>query len=252
VDPVVRRVAEQRYGAALAEVAALRRAHPSESADELADRLVRRCVRDMAIGGAMTGGAAAAPAAGAAVVAASVGVDTAYGVGRLGEMIMGIGILFGQAAASPAERRTAVLAVMSMVDSAAAGVSGLAARGGANGGARVLRRLPPIKRAAPGAAGATRSGNGRSGPWRVVAVVPYGIGAGVGAAGSALLARAVGRAAKEYFGSASSRAVRPDRSASDDEPVDGELLRDDLSGGRSAAPLHDIVDAEVVDPPATG
>ncbi len=106
------------------------------------------------MGGAMSGGAAASPVAGVAVAAASAGVDATYSVGRLGEMIMAIGLVYGHDATTADERRTAVVTIMGLADGAAVGVSGLAARAGAKGGARLLQRIPTATAAtAPSASG---------------------------------------------------------------------------------------------------
>ncbi len=199
---MLERIVEQRYAAALDTVARLRTEHPRESSEELADRLVRQCARDLAVGGAMSGGAAASPVAGLTVAAATLGAEATYGVSRLGEMVMAVGIVHGFEHGSARDRLTWVAAVLGASEGAAIGLTGVAARAGAVGGARVLRRLPSATAALAGA-GRTRRLAGRlaarGGPWSLAALVPYGIGAGVGAAGNAALAWSVGRAAKRYF-----------------------------------------------------
>lgn len=229
LSPALDRVVEQRYSAALAQVSRVRREHPEASNHELVARLIRQYAKDMAIGGALSGGAAAAPFAGVAVIAASAGMESAAGVARLGEMIMAIGVLYGDALSTHDERRTAVLAVMAMADGAVVGVSGLAARAGTRGGTRLIRRLPGVTGAAA-SGGLTRRTlrrfAGAKGPWGLTTLVPYGIGAGVGAAGNALLTRAVGRAAKDYYDG---------RRMTDEDLFEEALIEDDL------------VDAEFVD-----
>lgn len=199
--PVVDRLVVQRHANAVQAVEAIRAAHPNASRDELVARLIRRYTNEMALSGAVTGGAAAAPVAGIAVAAASAGAEATMSVSRLGEMIMAIGHLYGAEEASQDERRAAVLTIMGLADGAAIGISGLAARAGSRGGARLLAKLPTVTVAA--SAGRTRRLVARAtssrGPWSLAALIPYGIGAGLGAAGSAMLTRAVGRAAKEYF-----------------------------------------------------
>jgi hypothetical protein len=225
----------QRYVSALDDATRLREEFPEDSPAELANRLIRRYAKDLAIGGAVAGGAAASPVAGMAVAAASAGMDSAFSLTRLGEMIMEIGLLYGHAPASADQRRTAILAVMAAADGAAIGVSGLAARAGSRGGARLIQRLPVVSAAArPSRRALTRLTTAR-GPWSVTSLVPYGIGAGVGAAGNALLAIAVGRAAKEYF-----RSLGPGGAAGYDAAAHdvGNGLTDD-----------DIVDAQIVEPP---
>lgn len=263
--PVVDRLVEQRYGTAVHDVAALRGEHPDESADELANRIIRRYARELALGGAVTGGAAASPVAGVAVAAASAGADATFSVGRLGEMIMAIGLVYGHDTATVDERRASIVTIMGLADGAAVGMSGLAARAGAKGGARVLQRIPTAPPAATAGAGrkALAKLSSTKGPWSLAALVPYGIGAGVGAAGNALLARAVGRAAKEYFASHSPTAathplevveVLDDETELLDEEPDAVQHGDARTGSRfdrggAAGPGEDddIVDAEIVD-----
>lgn len=269
--PVVDRLVEHRHHAAAADVARLRAEHPDDSPDQLADRLIRRYAKDLAVSGAVTGGAAASPVAGVAVAAASAGADAAVSVNRLGEMIMALGIIYGHEALSYEERRAAVLTVMGIADGAAVGMTGLAARAGAKGGARVLRKLPVAGSAASGgvARRTVTKLSSTKGPWSLTSLIPYGIGAGVGAAGNALLARAVGRAAKEYFSSGQGShhsppldgadPAGPTASATagtggshadtaghgaedllDGDVIDGEWISDEVLD-------DDIVDAEIVD-----
>ena len=254
VSPALERVVESRYSAAEEQVRKIRSAYPGESVETLADRLVRGYVRDLAIGGAMAGGAAAAPFAGATVLAAA-GLDAAYSAGRLGEMIMAIGILYGHEQSTVEQRTAWMWAVMGMADGAAVGLTGLAARVGTRGGARLLARLPSSAVAAAnqraGRRFAARLARSR-GPWALASVLPYGIGAGVGAAGNVALVLGVGRAAKEFF------ARTPPPGGRVAEVVDEEtvLLEEDLprspgpsgTSGRRADDTE-IVDAEVVERP---
>jgi hypothetical protein len=117
-------------------------------------------------------------------------------------MVMALGIVQGFEHSSARERVTWVAAALGASEGAAIGLTGVAARAGAIGGARVLRRLPTTGAALAGA-GRTRRVAGRlaarGGPWSLAALVPYGIGAGVGAASNAALAWSVGRTAKRYF-----------------------------------------------------
>ncbi len=255
--PVLDRLVEHRYGAAVEDVASLRDQFPDDEPDELANRLIRRYAKELAIGGAVSGGAAASPVAGVAVAAASAGADATFSVGRLGEMIMAIGLVYGHDTSTVDERRTAIVTIMGLADGAAVGMSGLAARAGAKGGARVLQRIPTTP--PPATAGASRKALARlsttKGPWSLTALIPYGIGAGVGAAGNALLARAVGRAAKEYFaGHAPSAGVgaAPPPEVIEVLDEETELLDPDPADGATTPPPwpagdDDIWDAEIVD-----
>ncbi len=140
--------------------------------------------------------------AGMTAAAAVLGTD-AVNVSRLGEMVMAIGILHGHARADADERALWVAAALGASEGAAMGVTGLAARAGARGGARILQRIPTAVATTAAGVGRTRRLAGRlaakGGPWGLAALVPYGIGAGVGAAGNTALAYSVGRAARRYF-----------------------------------------------------
>jgi hypothetical protein len=243
---VLGRLVDQRHAVAAEDVARLRAEFPSADPDTLADLLIRRCVRDMALGGAVTGGAAASPVAGVAVAAASAGSDAAWSVSRLGELVMGLGILYGHDRATRQEKAAWIAAILGLSEGAAVGVTGLAARLGARGGARLMARLPAVGAGAAGAGRVARAGStvGRlatgRGPWSLAALVPYGIGAGVGAAGNAALAGAVGRTAKQYF----TRLPAPP-SDSTAGPTTGTT-----TGWATAGPvedLDDVIDVEVVE-----
>lgn len=230
---------DQRYALAIDAVSRLRADDPGATPDQLADRLIRRCARELAMGGAMSGGAAASPVAGAAVVAATVGADATYSMGRLSEMIMGLGIVYGHDHPSVEERAGWVWAVLGLSEGATVGLTGLAARVGARGGARILSRLPAGTQAAATTRMSrrvmARLSTGR-GPWSLAALVPYGIGAGVGAATNAVVARSVGRAAKQYF--ATDARGRPAM----DPGTGRDPVVEDAGEG-------EIIDAEIVDGP---
>jgi hypothetical protein len=133
------------------------------------------------------------------VAAASAGADATFSVGRLGEMIMAIGLVYGHDATTVDERRAAIVTIMGLADGAAVGMSGLAARAGAKGGARVLQRIPtttPPATAGAGRKAIAKLGNTK-GPWSLTALIPYGIGAESAPPGMTL-ARAVGQAARDF------------------------------------------------------
>lgn len=244
---------DQRFAAAVESVSRLRAEDPTATPDQLADRLVRRTSKEMALGGAMTGGAAASPVAGVAVAAASAGADATYSVGKLSEMIMGLGIIYGHEHATVEERATWIWAVLGISEGAAVGLTGLAARAGSRGGARLVARLPTGTQAAVNAKLSrkvmARLSSGR-GPWSLAALIPYGIGAGVGAAGNAVLAQSVGRAAKQYFSGDLARSSPPthdpvvEDAGDEAEVLDGDGPR---PGPTTASAEEEILDAEIVD-----
>lgn len=194
-------IAEQRHNAALASVKALRSAHPGEDVDALSNRLIRQCAKDLAIAGAMSGGAAASPAAGPVGAAALLGAEGALNAARLGEMVMAIGVLHGHIDSPSEDRALWMGAALGASEGTALGLTGMAARAGVRGGARLLGRVPGGSvTESTGIIGRTaaRMSNKR-GPWGLAALLPYTLGASVGAAGNLALAVSVGRAATRYF-----------------------------------------------------
>lgn len=209
-DSTMDRIVEQRYNAAVEAVTGLRESNPGADSDALARKLIIGCARDLAMSGAVTGGAAAAPTSGTAGMAAGVG-DIAFGTARLGEMVMAIGIVNGLDSASARDRSRWLGAVLGASEGFAAGLTGVAARAGSQTGGRMLGRMATAGAAA--GAGRTKRAAARmatkGGPWSLAALLPYGIGAGVGAASNAALAVTVGRAARSYFATGSTGADGP-------------------------------------------
>lgn len=246
--PLVDRIVEQRFGDAAQAVSALRAADPDATTGQLADALIRRAARELAVGGALAGGAAAAPVAGMGVAAATAGMDASVSVGRLSELVMALGIVYGHGHASAAERAGWIWAVLGLSEGAAVGLTGLAARVGARGGARLLSRLPEASRASVNAKLSkrvvSRMAGGR-GPWSLAALVPYGIGAGVGAAGNAVLAHSVGRAAKQFFAT----SPPPPQQPLFEDAGDGELIDDPIEAEvvEEHYTYAEVIDVEVID-----
>ena len=144
----------------------------------------------------------AAAAAGTAAAVLTAGADVAYSVSRLGEMVLAIGIAYGHDAASFEERKAWVLAVLSMSRGAVAGLDGLAAKIGAEGGAAALASLTGAQLESINsklAAKVVAKLSTDAAVSRLGRVLPFGIGAGVGAAGSIAIARSVARQARRFF-----------------------------------------------------
>lgn len=202
VLPSVDRLVESRYDAAAALVARLRAEHPDLTDDQLVERIVRRFSRELGVVAAMSGGAAAVPGAGTAAAVLTAGAHVAYSVSRLGEMVLAIGIAYGHDAASFEERKAWVLAVLSMSRGAVAGLDGLAAKIGAEGGAAALASLTGAQLESINsklAAKVVAKLSTDAAVSRLGRVLPFGIGAGVGAAGSIAIARSVARQARRFF-----------------------------------------------------
>lgn len=234
-DSTMDHIVEQRYNAAVEAVAGLRESNPDADPDALARKLIVSCARDLAVSGAVTGGAAAAPGSGTAGMAAGVG-DIAFGTARLGEMVMAIGIVNGLDSASARERSRWLGAVLGASEGFAAGLTGVAARAGSRTGGRMLGRMA----AAGAAAGAGRSKRAaarmatKGGPWSLAALLPYSIGAGVGAASNAAVAVTVGRAARSYFATESNGSEHTERGSAgfsfhaEEEVWDAEFIEEEI------------------------
>lgn len=197
----------------------------------------------------MTGGAAAAPVAGITVAATAAGADATYSIGRLSEMIMAIGLVYGHELHSPDERTSVVLAVLGLSEGAAVGLTGIAARLGSRGGARLVSRLP-ANPSTPATAGVTRRAMAKlsssRGPWSLAALIPYGIGAGVGAAGNTVLAHTVGRAAKQHFSTNATDEWSRHRPLVEDAG-EGEIVEDQPAPPPVQRVETDVVDAVIVE-----
>jgi hypothetical protein len=194
-------IAEQRHTAAVESVAAAREAHPADDTHALTNRIIRQCAKDLAIAGAMSGGAAASPAAGPVGAAAVLGAEGALNAARLGEMVMAIGVLHGHTDSPSGDRALWLAAALGASESTVLGLTGMAARAGVRGGAQLLGRVPSGSTAAgTGVIGRTAAKmSTKRGPWGLAALLPYTLGASVGAAGNLALAVSVGRAATRYF-----------------------------------------------------
>lgn len=181
----------------------LQATHPTATSTHIADLLIRRATRELAAVAALSGGAAAAPGIGTAASTLTAGADLAWTLSRLGEMVMSIGAAYGHDAGSIEHRRQWVMSVLTVADGAASGVEGVAARLGSRGGLAAVQRLTGTDLSA------VNAGLGAKVTGRIVTeqvalragrLIPFGIGAGIGAAGNVLITRSVGRAAKDYFG----------------------------------------------------
>lgn len=214
LSPLVDRIVEQRYLGAVDSVAELRSRHPDASASQLADLLIRRATRELAAVAAVSGGTAAIPGVGTAAAVASASADMAWTLTRLGELAMAIGIAHGHDAGSFEERKAWVLAVLAMANGAMSGVEGAAAKIGQRGGIAVVERLTGRELTGVNSVLGTKIAARLASEQvavRLGRLVPFGIGAGIGAAGNALITRSIGRAAKEFFGSSPEAGRRASR-----------------------------------------
>lgn len=196
------RVIENRYGPAFDVAKGFQHELGTTDADPVVERIVRKYLREMATVGAVSGGTAAMPGAGTASAAAISGVDLAFSVGKLCEMVLAIGVAYGHDMGSIERRRALVLSVLAAGNGAASGIDTAAGRIGAAGGAAVLSRIPEESLASVNAILGTRVVTklaAEQGMIRLGKLVPFGIGAAVGGAGNALLVRSVAGAARMFF-----------------------------------------------------
>lgn len=187
-----------RYPAAQASVRKVAARHPGADLPTLTKALITRTARDVARVAALSGTAAASPGVGTGAAVMATGADLAYTVTRLGELIMAIGILHGRDPSTVAERREWVLTVLGGPRAARMPAEALVAEVETLRRTRTLgvEQLNTRLGAKIAARLATRDGVAA----RLGRLLPFGIGAGVGAAANWMAARNVGRAAAAYFG----------------------------------------------------
>ena len=222
----VDRIVESRYDSAVALVDGIRARPGRPSTDEIVDELVRKYSKELAAVAALSGGAAALPGTGTAAAVLATGADVAFTIGKLAEMVLAIGVAYGHDARSIEERRAWVLAVLSMGKGAVSGVEGLAGRIGAEGGARIVTSITSTQldsvNSRLAAKMLARLASEQSAA-RLGRLLPFGIGAGVGAAGNVLIVRSVARTARKFF------SVGPSAAPTlgvDPDVIDVEVLDD--------------------------
>lgn len=200
--PAIDTLVSARYEPAVAVVDRLREGQPDATARQLADSLISRYRKELTTVGAAAGGAAAMPGVGTAASFAASGADVGWTVSRLGELVLSIGAAYGYSADEVEERRTWVLAVLGMATGAASGMNGVAAQVGQKGGVKLVKAIPmsQITRLNRELGGRIIVKFGtKQGAVRLGRLIPFGVGAGIGAGGNLLLVNAVGRSAKDFF-----------------------------------------------------
>lgn len=202
ITPAIDALVEARYEPAAAAVARLAARHPSASSREKADKLVARYRKELGMVGAASGGAAALPGVGTAAGLGASGADVAWTVSRLGEMILSIGVAYGHGAEDVEGRRAWVMSVLAVSLGVAKGIGGVAGEIGQKGGIKVVKAIPMSQitriNQALGSRVIVKFGT-QQGVVRLGRIVPFGIGAGIGAGGNVLLVNSVGRAARNFF-----------------------------------------------------
>jgi hypothetical protein len=185
-----------------AYLARVRERRPDATPAEVVAQLERR-YRTAVVGiGAASGGAAALPGVGTAASLATGAAEIAGFISATAMYVLALAELHGVPVSDPEVRRALVLAAL-VGETGTIALDGAAVDAGSSW-AQVLGRRG-TKESLGGLNGRmgklllTRFG-ARQGALLVGRAVPFGIGAGVGAAGNAALARGVIRAARRSFG----------------------------------------------------
>ena len=170
------------------------------------DRRVRRITsavrRELVATGAASGGAASLPGVGTAVTVASLGGDLAVTTLRLTDLVLTIGAIHGRRDAPVEERRLWVLAVLAFGDGAAAAVQRISAEVARGLTASSTARTSwDLLRATNRSLTRTVLVNygKRRGAMAVGKLMPFGIGAAIGAGGNAKLVGTVARNADKLM-----------------------------------------------------
>ncbi len=182
-------------------------ARPAEVIDQL-ERRYRTAVMGI---GAASGGAAALPGVGTATSLAAGAAEIAAFVSATAMYVLALAELHSVPVSDPEVRRALVLAAL-VGETGTVAIDGTAVEAGSSW-AQVLGRrgVQGVPRRAQRPAGRlllTRFG-ARQGALLLGRAVPFGIGAGIGAAGNAALAHGVIRAARRSFGPPPKRFARP-------------------------------------------
>lgn len=187
----------------------VRAKHPEDSPEEVIAQLERR-YRTAVVGiGAASGGTAALPGVGTAASVATGAAEITAFVSATALYVLAVAEIHGVPVSDPEVRRALVLATLLGEGSVAALESGSVVAGRGKHWAQVIGRTTS-KDKIKGINGRlarlmlTRFG-ARQGALLVGRALPLGIGAGIGAAGNAALARSAVKAARRAFGPAPAR-----------------------------------------------
>jgi hypothetical protein len=158
--------------------------------------------KELAAVGAASGGVAALPGAGTAAALATISADIGWYSMRLADLVMTIAAIHGHERATLEERRTWVLSVLAYGDAAPSGIHQAAADVGTTLGTRQLGGLSTATLAMVNrkltARLLTRFG-ARRGAATLGRLLPFGIGAAIGAGGNTFGVHTVSRHADRFF-----------------------------------------------------
>lgn len=179
-----------------------RSAHPEATSMQLADHFIRWARQELVVLGAANGGIAALPGLGTGSSLMMSVADLGLTIERVGELILKIGYAYGHDTAALEERRAWILAVLGAATGYAKGASEFAGALGQRGGVRIVKAIPMseihrLNRALGGRI--VVKWTTKQGVVRLGRLVPFGIGASIGAASNGALVGGVGRTANRFF-----------------------------------------------------
>lgn len=181
----------------------LQAAHPLETSDELARRLVRSTRRRVAATGAASGAAAIAPGLGTLIALGAATSQSLYALEQETELVMAIAIIYGHELGDSDERLLEALLVVGIAGGAVKLRENLLVAGSERITVAAFRHLPQRFMAGPGthivARILARVIGGRA-VGSVIRVAPLAIGMAAGAGFDYLAVSALGRAAMRYYG----------------------------------------------------
>ena len=175
---------------------------PGRTIDEKVDAITESYVRQLTLIGAAAGGTAAAPGVGTLAALGAIGAEIAAFAFKATEMIVTIGAAYGHTEATPEQLRSWVLSVLAYGDNAAAGFAETAGMLGAGATLEIVNGASAswfhtVNRYL-GRKVLTRFG-ARKGASTLTKLLPFGIGAVLGAATNLATAKLIARNADRFF-----------------------------------------------------
>lgn len=190
--------------AAVKHVLATRRRNPEATPAEIIKKLERHFTSTVATSGAAAGGTAAAPGVGLPVGIAAAVADIGVYSAVAGLYIFSLAEVYGIPTEDVVRRRTLIIGIM-LGDSAQKTISEAAGRTGAHWAKAAVNKVPvetlrQINRVL-GRHFVTKYGT-KQGILVLGRVVPFGVGAAIGAGGNAVFSRFTVKSARRAFGPA--------------------------------------------------
>ena len=185
------------------QVEKLKAAHPLDTSDELARRLVRGTRRRVAATGAASGAAAIAPGLGTLIALGAATSQSLYALEQETELVMAIAMIYGHELGDSDERLLEALLVVGIAGGAVKLRENLLVAGGERITVAAFRHLPQRFMAGSGthilARIVGRVIGGRA-VGSVIRVAPLAVGMVAGAGFDYFAVTALGRAAIRYYG----------------------------------------------------